>query len=1244
MWKTRGTLTRRKDLLSSGVIFKGFFGIMKSMSVGEQPPSTLENSKTPLEVPVGRQRELGGFDENGDSLELISKRAATAATLKNELEAAGPILSQKDARLANLAEAWGYPSDVNPVKGGKEDRQAFRKILELKKDIENRLNTPDEVAEEIVEEKEESEIVVPAGIPINKAWEGKGDRSEEPKNPEAPKKSFFEKGQERLAKTQAHNEEVLRKVGVTVTPKKEVAPQPPVPKPEVVKPASEAKKEEISEADKKQIDEYAKYAVYGNPPTSAEAKAFAQKFEKQIAARAETLGAKKEERWNKLPEEQKIDIVTRLAEEKSARMLPWEKKFLESQQKDVPQRTEVVKKAPEIIELETEVVEDDTQPETPEQKRVIDWERVKKVAKAHYFEDAVSKEDEEFYKAHKGEVHRAMNWIGNKEEKFGDAIEAAGEKIGAREDKMEATIREKLKDPTVLAMVEKMNLDLRYVYNTAPDFLDLDPNQQRYILEKIGQKVAFDADMQSKENVKVRLARKTKFLSADWFKKKKEKWFVENEEKKEKRALIADEKEKGLREYTGDIAAFTNHMKLLATPITYDEKGGLRIEYVHPGTLPDGMDYEQRFKRGETMGDYVRRFNASATALSEMPDEWRLSKLSLNKKRYNDAEKRYTMHKNILFGAILEKYGETMPPAEAEAAAMSWMNDMDTMIHMNQTLTAGRESLEKAETDGFTTNFKDWDPAMTKWGLGKIGFVAGALARKYTREASGLEGSLMFGGALGGFLAGRREWLNYSDKEKKKRYGAAGIEDKGIKHFLDAPQQIDKLQFLIDRFDTEEDEATKAGLGQMLRNRVAALSERIREGRVNYGGKDEFLPNKLRLIQLISEANTKAFAVGAFADVAESKEFYERLNKIQKDRKAAVAKATGIAWSSLKGAAKGAGGALAGWFIADKIMEHGSPDSYVPGRTNEIRLYNGDGPQNDVAPGFQPTVAPEHVYPLTDTTHIETPASPVDMGGDAPPSAPVESAAPSTPDVSEHVQSTADVAAESIAAKITKTFADSAADLKAEGFAHTKDNFGDIFSKQVPMNEAPAIEHAANVADAHELADTQPTRMDSIKLRVESAPLEHDGPLSYESTPEVTPAVSVEDHLPHGEIHGRYVTELVSDDKARVLSFNAPEIRGQVQFLYDPETGQAVQMLQAQNGLSVSGHVNWQRYMEDNWRNNIGDRLPGKVEADAKLYMTMKAVLKQGGFEQDSPEYAYLNTMMKKIVERSGAFIKEESI
>lgn len=651
------------------------------------------------------------------------------------------------------------------------------------------------------------------------------------------------------------------------------------------------------------------------------------------------------------------------------------------------------------------------EPKTPEvSPRVFteeDKKKHKELAERLYFEedDAVmTPEEKAFYEdpMNKSAIHRERTRLARKEEKFGNTIQDIEEKRATEKERLFAAVKDNVKDPRVLAALEKMNLGLEYVYKCGPKFFDMDGDKQLYILEKVRQKVSLDATFEAKARVAKDLARKPKSLK-DRLKKIWQGLTKEFEETKARRAVIEEVKATGMEDYSLDIEAYVNHVVKLDTPIHYDEKGKLRIDYVNPENSVWTDAYLQRFEKGTKEADYIQKFNEAATALSEIPYEWTQNGSSILEKRgYAKALELYELRKTILLGGVTERVEKEVAAGDEEAAReiegkmLAWMNMIDKKVEMNRLLTTYPE-IEKEEEKGWlrSINPDDWtpnNPESNNWkdqidmrslSFMAAGAVAGAVGRNLSRMTGGLGGSMIFGGALGGVLAWRKKQVEYNEKEKNKRYGIdpekgqkeknkdrdAKTKETGIKRYLDAYLTARRIEKLTEAIVQEFDEAKRAKMIETLNNRIAVTDERLRTGRVNFGNKNESSANKLHLIQAMADARAKLFTLGAYNSVPESKAFFDRFNQFQKDLAVKKFKRKDLRNAFFWGAVKGAGGALAGWAIADVYAEDGSTQSGGD-RFREIRDDGGDGTWNDVPQGLQPYNG--------GPAAIETPAVPIE--------------------------------------------------------------------------------------------------------------------------------------------------------------------------------------------------------------------------------------------------------------------------
>lgn len=725
----------------------------------------------------------------------------------------------------------------------------------------------------------------------------------------------------------------------------------------------------------------------------ADDQAFIDAHEKEIAAKAEEFSGKEASSNLKKEEEKGSDIETQQI------IKPETKKIsLGDQVKDFVHRMTSFEdmSSPEDLEFQA------NNGPAIEAELAIYQKKVEDLAWFIFNDGQMTKEQEDFYKANEQNVDTAISRHAKEERKFDKTIEKVGKASAAEQADFRSW--SEIKDPSVAEAIEKMNLDLRYVYNLVPEFFILEPGKQLYILDKVRQKANLDATFEAEEIVKKDLAQKVK-SPIGFFKKMYKAFTKEHQETKARRLVIQEKKERGMMDYAEDIGAMTKHVAQLEQNITYNEDGLPRIEYVDPASFVWDSEYVKRFKKDEHPSEYVDRFNDAATALSEMPHEWAIPGANpIDRIKYNKALRKYEMQRNILFGAVVEQKKKEIPDDEEKAsqAAMAWLNNMDSKVKMNQLFTEYPQ-IENYEEKGFSWNPDDLNSKELRWyGRGFL-MAAGMSARWWTRQTWAPVAGAAFAGGLGGLMALRKKWVEYDDKEKKKRYGET-IEDKGIKKFLNASETAERLGYFIEKLESTDPGDKRDALVRRLKNHICVVEERIGAGRVNFGDKNESLVNKTKLIQALSEARTKLFILGEFNEDENTQKLFDRFNRYQKDSQAKWAKVKNLAVATGWGAAKAAAFFGAGYAIGEFSKLVGSPQSILQ-RINEHLQSQGDGTWDDVKPGLRPSVS----YPnldsgeaiLTDTGSVqpEVPLPPTPQLDNVPtPPKPVLEPEPSSED------------------------------------------------------------------------------------------------------------------------------------------------------------------------------------------------------------------------------------------------------
>lgn len=483
-----------------------------------------------------------------------------------------------------------------------------------------------------------------------------------------------------------------------------------------------------------------------------------------------------------------------------------------------------------------------------------------------------------------------------------------------------------IEDSHVGKIFAKMNLDRERLLQEAPEFFALSENQQIYVLEKLRQKINLDADFEAKERVEQKLATRKPFFKNPkaWFAKKWSAFMKDSEIAKAKREIIAEKRADGLRENEIDLRMLARHVRGLNLPFEYKD-GKLLVNYVAP-------------ESGISSPYFIQKFNEAATAISEMPHEWSTNRATLSeRKRYKKALKTYEIRKQIMLEAAHRNLAKEQKSwGRGGDAALAWMNGIDAQVHLGRLLTTHPE-LDALEDGSGKFNLANINSKEFSW-LGKSSaFVGGFMTRVITRHTWGIEGGLVLAGGLGGMSALQRKWAEYSDKEKKQKYGFEVKEKEGLRKVIDAEKSIARLKLLLESLDTAADKSSRRRIVESIKGRVLVVSERLKEDRVNLGPKKRWLLNKLELTQLINESNARLFAMGEFADTQRGKELFGRFQKFQNDTLLKWEKRLELVEASLWGAIKSAAFLGAGYELAANLPDwwHKLTD-YWSGASNEV--------------------------------------------------------------------------------------------------------------------------------------------------------------------------------------------------------------------------------------------------------------------------------------------------------------------
>lgn len=644
-----------------------------------------------------------------------------------------------------------------------------------------------------------------------------------------------------------------------------------------------------------------------------------------------------------------------------------------------PEEIELYKNNSKVIEekLRASLVAAETEEKpVPEKNKKL---TSKNVANTFYKGGDIPEREQKFYERNKDKVNKIIKEKIQEDPEVKESFDKAKEEVSKNlQDFFEGN---RVKDNRVVSALDKMNISEKEILYVAPDFLTLNGNQQIYVLEKIRQKVAGDATIKAERKVEESLNRKTKLFSKDSFKKIFQRFTKENEEAKARKELLDKARESGLRGYEDDMRAMTNHVKNLDLKISHDSNGKLKIEYVDKNIFVWSNEYKKRFRKNESPDDYIDRLNESATALSELPYEWGMPGANIiDKMKYKKALTEYNKHKSTVFGAVAEN-DKISHENEKEATlnTMLWANSLDSQVKMNQLLTT-HPDLEKYGSGGFSITGDGVNPANAKWGLEKMGLAMGVGARMISRRTFEAVGATVAAGVLGGVLAGRKKWFEYSQKEKKKRYGET-IEESGVKKYIEAESSANRIRVFLEKIETTTDEDKKSALLRRLQNHLYVVDERVKEGRVNFGDTTKRMSGMLALNQAVAEANALLFVKGAQNENEDMKKLFKRFNSFQKDSEKNLEKGADIARAVIWGAIKSGAFAGAGFLVADYFHEIGSGQS-LKDRYNELLNEGGDGKWNDVEEGVLPGVKPE----IKPVPHIDSTAqNPSEIVGQNPP-------------------------------------------------------------------------------------------------------------------------------------------------------------------------------------------------------------------------------------------------------------------
>lgn len=343
----------------------------------------------------------------------------------------------------------------------------------------------------------------------------------------------------------------------------------------------------------------------------------------------------------------------------------------------------------------------------------------------------------------------------------------------------------------------------------------------------------------------------------------------------------------------------------------------------------------------------VEGFNKIATEYSKIPYEWSLGTATKKEqKEYKKLKQEYEKVKGDIL-ELMHKKNEDFQKENPQKEASLFLNAVDGKVHLNQFLNTHPEvekQLQKIEDKN--TWLQLIPNLISKKGLF---FVTGAIIRSVSASLFGLGGVALVSGVINRQLIKRRAKETLTEKEKMARKGVKDI-SKEAKNFVDADNLTKKLEFLIQEIDETNSKInnvkTDAGLIaeliikkekliNSLNVRIDYTKEKINDGLVNFGAKEERLINQFNIIQVLSRA-----MINVGGNNKEIKtELEKRLERFLNFKKEKISKAQKeyITNQALRGALLGAGFASAGW-----LFKHWTPEEWWEWKKNlklpEIKL------------------------------------------------------------------------------------------------------------------------------------------------------------------------------------------------------------------------------------------------------------------------------------------------------------------
>ncbi|MEJ0001694.1 MAG: hypothetical protein WDN09_00690 [bacterium] len=331
---------------------------------------------------------------------------------------------------------------------------------------------------------------------------------------------------------------------------------------------------------------------------------------------------------------------------------------------------------------------------------------------------------------------------------------------------------------------------------------------------------------------------------------------------KEEKKAITDFKEGRLRPKAELVKELAENIKGLNLNVT-EKDGKASIEFVPTG--------EYSSKREQKAAE---DYNRIANEYARMPDAWKNKRAAdsmekgMSKKKnfesYTKAEIQYRQARAVFLEVKAKEYRASgSSPEEAKEKAMQEMNMADmniAMLQLGNTNPDAIEELRKIEKQS------SWKKLLTRENAWRVGYMGiGYTARAATASTLGLLAAPIVAGSIGGlrarrkaegkigsvFESGRKEETVLERKKAGKKFqdkttmsimGTAkevltgfNVNTKDVAAFVDADQQIKRLDMLMGKLEKAQTKEDKALAVNELSTRVSYIEQKHDKGLLNYG-------------------------------------------------------------------------------------------------------------------------------------------------------------------------------------------------------------------------------------------------------------------------------------------------------------------------------------------------------------------------------------------------------------------------